>query len=64
MARLIAEFGDWWGKNPMGAEEIRGSVERIMAGGDGEFLLGGGERRDGGGRRLPGALSLERLEVG
>ena len=40
VARLIAEFGDWWGKNPVGAEEVRGSVERIMAGGDGEFLLG------------------------
>lgn len=40
VAGLIAEFGDWWGKNPVGAEEVRGSVERIMAGGDGEFLLG------------------------
>lgn len=39
VASLIAEFGHWWGKNPMGAEEIRGSVERIMAGSDGEFLL-------------------------
>jgi GNAT superfamily N-acetyltransferase len=39
VARLIAEFGDWWGKNPVRAEEIRGSVERIMAGGDGEYLL-------------------------
>ena len=40
VARLIAEFGDWWGKNPMGVEEVRGSVERIMGGSDGEFLLG------------------------
>jgi ribosomal protein S18 acetylase RimI-like enzyme len=40
VARLIAEFGDWWGKNLVGAEEIRGSVLRIMAGGDGEYLLG------------------------
>lgn len=40
VARLIAEFGEWWGKNPVGAEEIRRSVERIMAGDDGEYLLG------------------------
>jgi GNAT superfamily N-acetyltransferase len=40
VAQLIAEFGDWWGKNPLSAEEIRPSVERIMAAGDGEYLLG------------------------
>jgi len=40
VAQLIAEFGDWWGKNPLPAEEIRPSVERIMAAGDGEYLLG------------------------
>ena len=40
VARLIAEFGDWWGKNPIPAEEIRPSVERIMTGADGEYLLG------------------------
>ena len=40
VARLIAEFGDWWGKNPVPAAEIRPSVERIMTGTDGEYLLG------------------------
>ena len=40
VARLIAEFGEWWGKNPVGADEIQESVERIMAGDDGEYLLG------------------------
>ena len=40
VARLIAEFGEWWGKNPVGAVEVRASVERIMASADGEFLLG------------------------
>ena len=40
VARLIAEFGEWWGKNPVGADEIQRSVERIMAGDDGEYLLG------------------------
>jgi len=39
VARLITEFGEWWGKNVMPEDEIRGSVERIMAGDDGEFLL-------------------------
>ena len=40
VARLIAEFGEWWGKNVMPEEEVRVSVERIMAGDDGEYLLG------------------------
>jgi GNAT superfamily N-acetyltransferase len=45
VARLIAEFGEWWGKNVMPEDEVRASVERIMAGDDGEYLLGaaGGE---------------------
>ena len=47
VARLIAEFGDWWGKNPIPAEEIRPSVERIMAGTDGEYLLGAVEEDPG-----------------
>lgn len=50
VAGLIAEFGDWWGKNPMPAEEIQPSVERIMAGSDGEYLLGAaGEGADAAG---------------
>jgi ribosomal protein S18 acetylase RimI-like enzyme len=40
VARLIAEFGEWWGQNAVGADEVLPSVERIMAGEDGEFLLG------------------------
>ena len=40
VARLIAEFGAWWGNAGPGEDEIRASVERIMAGGDGEYLLG------------------------
>jgi GNAT superfamily N-acetyltransferase len=40
VARLIAEFGEWWGKNVTPEDEIRASVERIMAGADGEYLLG------------------------
>jgi GNAT superfamily N-acetyltransferase len=40
VARLIAEFGEWWGKNVMPEEAVRDSVERIMAGEDGEYLLG------------------------
>jgi GNAT superfamily N-acetyltransferase len=40
VARLIAEFGEWWGKNPVRPEQVRANVERIMAGDDGEFLLG------------------------
>jgi GNAT superfamily N-acetyltransferase len=46
VARLIHEFGDWWGNRTVGEDEIRASVERIMGGDDGEFLLatgGGGE---------------------
>ena len=40
VARLIAEFGEWWGQNVVPDDEIRASVERIMAGDDGEYLLG------------------------
>lgn len=39
VAGLIAEFGEWWGNAPAGRDEIGASVERIMAGGDGEYLL-------------------------
>jgi ribosomal protein S18 acetylase RimI-like enzyme len=46
VARLIAEFGEWWGQNVVPEDEVRASVERIMAGTDGEFLLGAGH--DGG----------------
>ena len=40
VARLIAEFGAWWGKNVVPEAEVRASVERIMRGDDGEYLLG------------------------
>lgn len=40
VARLIAAFGDWYGNERPDDDEIRASVERIMAGGDGEYLLG------------------------
>ena len=39
VARLIAEFGEWWGNSGADEHEIASSVERIMAGGDGEYLL-------------------------
>jgi GNAT superfamily N-acetyltransferase len=40
VARLIAEFGDWWENPGPGRAEIEAGVERVMAGGDGEYLLG------------------------
>ncbi len=40
VARLIAEFGAWFANEAPAVQEIRASVERIMAGGDGEYLLG------------------------
>jgi GNAT superfamily N-acetyltransferase len=40
VARLIAEFGKWWGQNVVPEDEVRASVERIMSGDDGEYLLG------------------------
>ena len=43
VASLIREFGQWWGGSPPPEEEIRASVERIMDGTDGEFLLGAAE---------------------
>ena len=42
VAGLIAEFGEWWGNAGLDRREIRASVERIMAGGDGEYLLAAG----------------------
>ncbi len=39
VARLLAEFGAWFGNEGAGEDEIRASVERIMAGGDSEYLL-------------------------
>lgn len=40
VARLLAEFGAWFGNHEPGEDEVRASVERIMAGDDGEYLLG------------------------
>lgn len=39
VARLLCEFRDWWGNPDPTDEDIAASVRRIMAGGDGEFLL-------------------------
>ncbi len=46
VARLIAEFGEWFGNHKPVEEEIRASVERIMAGDDGEYLLGAVDGED------------------
>jgi GNAT superfamily N-acetyltransferase len=40
VARLIAEFGDWFGNHAPREDEVRASVARIMSGDDGEYLLG------------------------
>ena len=40
VAGLIREFGDWFGNSAPTRDQIRASVDRIMAGADGEFLLG------------------------
>ena len=40
VALLIGEFRDHWGKSQPATEEMREGVARIMAGGDGEYLLG------------------------
>ena len=40
VARLIAEFGDWYGNERPDEDAILASVDRIMGGGDGEYLLG------------------------
>jgi len=39
VARLIAEFRDWWSKSEPPERAIRAGVERIMDTGDGEYLL-------------------------
>src|SRR5690606_22741817 len=39
VARLLAAFRDWWGRDEPREAEIRAGVERIMDGGDGEYLL-------------------------
>ena len=49
VARLIAEFGEWWGQNVLPPDEIQASVERIMAGDDGEYLLGAADDIDASG---------------
>jgi GNAT superfamily N-acetyltransferase len=40
VARLLGEFRDWWGNAEPPDVQLLGSVGRIMAGGDGEYLLG------------------------
>lgn len=39
VARLLAAFRNWWGRDEPSEEEIRAGVERILADGDGEYLL-------------------------
>jgi GNAT superfamily N-acetyltransferase len=39
-ARLLCEFRDWWGSSEPSDEDMLASVLRVMAGGDGEYLLG------------------------
>ena len=39
VAGLLCEFRDWFGKADPPDDEVRESVRRIMAGGDGEYLL-------------------------
>ena len=41
VARLLAEFRDWWGHGEPGDEEMLASVRRIMDGADALFLLAG-----------------------
>jgi GNAT superfamily N-acetyltransferase len=41
VAALIAEFRDHWGRSDPPVEAIRESAARILAGNDGEYLLGG-----------------------
>ena len=43
-ARLLCEFRDWWGNSTPADSEMLASVERVMSGGDGEFLLGAASR--------------------
>ena len=38
-AALLAEFRDFWGKSQPSMAEIRASAARILAGGDGDYLL-------------------------
>src|SRR5688500_30556 len=41
VARLLGEFRDWWGGAGPSHADMRASVQRIMEGNDGEYLLGG-----------------------
>jgi GNAT superfamily N-acetyltransferase len=40
VARLIAGFAAWYGNDELTQDDIRASVERIIAGDEGEYLLG------------------------
>jgi len=42
VARLLAAFRDWWGRDWPDDASFRASVERIIARDDSEFLLGAG----------------------
>jgi len=40
VARLLGEFSDWWGNIGPTGEQMLASVQRVMDGGDGTYLLG------------------------
>ena len=42
VAALLCEFRDWWGKDEPDDEQMLDSVEHIMGGRDGEYLLAAG----------------------
>lgn len=44
VARLLAEFRDWMGKDVPTGDELRAGIERIASGGEGEYLLAGEPR--------------------
>ena len=46
VARLLVEFGEWWGNAHMPEADVLASVRRIMADGDGEYLLAAGPDGD------------------
>lgn len=41
MARLLAQFRDWWGYGEPSDERMKGGVERLLADPATDFLLGG-----------------------
>lgn len=48
VAGLLCEFRDWWGYGEPTDSEMRARVERVMSGGESEFLLAGERDRPAG----------------